>query len=81
MRNPDAMPACCGGMPAIAVTETATKTMPTPSPSTSRPGNRLVANWAVPEAVDNRVAPVAARVRPVAAMLRGEVRASSLLAT
>ena len=27
--------ACCAGMPAIAVTETATKAMPTPSPSAS----------------------------------------------
>jgi len=40
--------------------------------------------WEARDAVDNRAAPVAARVRPwvrpARAMLRGEVRASSLLA-
>ena len=46
IRNPDAIPACWAGMPAIAVIDTATKTRPTPSPSSRKPGRRSAANRA-----------------------------------
>lgn len=41
MRNPDAIPACCAGIPAIAVTDTETNTMPTPSPKVAKPGHHV----------------------------------------
>ena len=82
IRKPDAMPACCGGMPAIAVTDTGTNTMPTPEADDDQPGQDVggeggVRRW--PWA--SRTAPPATRTRPTAAMARGVPWARACLAS
>ena len=81
IRKPEAMPACCGGMPAMAVTDTGTKTMPTPRPMVAMPGRMSVAKSAPLLACASRTAPPATRKRPSAAMPRGVPCARACLAS
>ena len=72
MRNPDATPACDGGIPVIEVTETGTNTMPTPSPSATMPGSRSVAKSAWLVAADSSAPAAATSTRPAVATTRGD---------